>query len=451
VIRRKECMNFEEKKQQLLKEAYLLEDKIQFNENYKKGFFGLVEDIILYLLQTQNVFFGQFMLRIKRGINIKITVPIATIPKRDGFNMYFNPFLFLNCSKKEMVALFKHEIYHIMNSHFERERKLKDRFSKDAIGVALDISINQYIKDLPVYSEKLNNVNMQYNLSLEENRSIEEYSEEIYKSIKSRTKKSKTSKDDNFEYEIDTTKAHELWDEIQISEEDIKNLTKKIAISSYNENTPKGLANIILAYEEKAEISWQVVLKNILPTVKSGYKKTITRKNRRQPDRIDLRGRLPRSETELIVAIDISASMKEDDIHKILVEILSITASAKNKVTIIECDNEIRNIYEIRNEKDIHNRSKNNGSTKFTPVFKYIIDNNLRNAVLIYFTDGVGEKELGIKPINKKTIWVISGNEELSVKNQYGEVKRINTEKKEVIEANIGLRMLDEAIHEWAR
>jgi len=444
-------MNFEEKKQQLLKEAYLLEDKIQFNDNYKKVFFGLVEDVILYLLQTENVFFGQFMLRIKRGINIKITVPIATIPKRDGFNMYFNPFLFLNCSKKEMMALFKHEIYHIMNSHFERERKLKYRFSKEAIGVALDISINQYIKDLPVYSEKLNNVNMQYNLSLEENRSIEEYSEEIYKSIKSRTKKSKTSKDDNFEYEIDTTKAHELWDEIQISEEDINNLTKKTAISAYNENTPKGLANIILAYEEKAEISWQVVLKNILPTVKSGYKKTITRKNRRQPDRIDLRGRLPRSETELIVAIDISASMKEDDMHKILVEILSITSSAKNKVTIIECDNEIRNIYELRNEKDIHNRSENNGSTKFTPVFKYIIDNNLRNAVLIYFTDGVGEKELGIKPINKKTIWVISGNEELSIKNQYGEVKRINTEKKEVIEANIGLKMLNEAIHDWAR
>ena len=39
--------------------------------------------------------------------------------------------------------------------------------------------------------------------------------------------------------------------------------------------------------------------------------------------------------------------------HKILVEILSITSSTKNKVTIIECDNEIRNIYELRNEKDI--------------------------------------------------------------------------------------------------
>jgi len=444
-------MDFEEKKQQLLKEAYSLKDNVKFNDDYKRNFFELVEDVILYLLQTQDAFFGQFMLRIRRGINIVITVPIATIPKRDGFNMYFNPFLFLNCSKKEMASLFKHEIYHIMNSHFERERKLKHRFNKEAIGVALDISVNQYIKDLPAYSKKINGINMEYNLSLEENRSIEEYAEEIYKSIKSRIKENKISKDNDLKFEIDITKAHELWDEIQLSEEDIKSLTKKTAISAYNKNTPKGLENIILAYEEKAEISWQAVLKDILPTVKSGYKKTITRRDRRQPDRLDLRGRLPKNETELIVAIDISASMNDDDMHRILVEILSITSSTRNKVIIIECDNEIRNIYELRTEKDIRKRSNNNGSTQFAPVFQYIIDNNLRNVVLIYFTDGVGEKELSVKPINRNTIWVVSGNQELSLKNPYGEVKRINSEKKEVIEGNIGLKMLNEAIHEWAR
>jgi predicted metal-dependent peptidase len=467
-------MDFEEKRQQLLKEAYLsrepksmilcesltqrtdvsrasLEDKLNFNEDYRNRFFELVEDVILYLLQTQDIFFGQFMLRVKRSININLTVPIATIPKRDGFNMYFNPFFFLNCTKREMAALFKHEIYHIMNSHFERERKLKNKFNKEAIGVALDISINQYIKDLPGYSKKLAGTNMEYNIFLEENRSIEEYAEKIYKSIKSRIKESKINKDDDSKYELDVTKAHELWDEIELSEEDIKSLTKKTAISAYNKNTPEGLESIILAYEEKPEISWQEVLKNILPVVKAGYKKTITRKDRRQPDRLDLRGRLPKSETELIVAIDISASMKDEHIHKILIEVLSIASISKSKVTIIECDNEIRNIYKLTSENDIQKRAKDNGSTEFTPIFQYIVDNNLRKSVLIYFTDGVGEKELKVKPINKNTIWVISGNEDLSIKNSYGEIKRINTEEKEIIEGNIGLKMINEAIHDWAR
>lgn len=188
------------------------------------------------------------------------------------------------------------------------------------------------------------------------------------------------------------SKAHDLWEEIQVSEEDIRNLTKKTAISAYTEGAPEGIGKIILAYKEKAEIPWQTVLKNILPTVKSGYKKTITRRDRRQPERLDLRGRLPKTEAELIVAIDISASMNEEDMHKILIEILTITASTNNKITIIECDNEIRNIYEIKSERDIHKRAKDNGSTEFTPVFEYIRDNNLRESVLIYFTDGVGEK-----------------------------------------------------------
>ncbi|AQS11846.1 hypothetical protein CLOBY_40040 [Clostridium saccharobutylicum] len=444
-------MDFNEKKEQVLKEIYLLDTHNQFNNSHKRQFFDLVEDVILYLLQSEDAFFGQFMLRIKRGIRFDLKVPIATIPQRDGFNMYFNPVLFLNCTKKEMAALFKHEIYHIMSSHFQRERKMKQSLNKEAVSVALDISINQYIKDLPAYSKKLESVNMEYKIILRENRSIEEYAEEIYKSIKSRINKNKISKDNDSKSEIDMTRAHELWEEIDISEEDIENLTKKTALSSYNKSTPEGLQKIIKAYEEKPEIPWQVVLKSILPTMKSGYKKTITRRNRRQSERLDLRGRLPENETEVIVAIDISASMKDDDLHKILVEILSITSNTTNKITIIECDNEIRNIYKLRSERDIKKRSKNNGSTEFTPVFKYIIDNNLRNVVLIYFTDGVGEKELGVKPINKKTLWVISGNEELSLNNSYGEIKRINKERKQIIEGNVGLQMVNEVIHEWAR
>lgn len=143
--------------------------------------------------------------------------------------------------------------------------------------------------------------------------------------------------------------------------------------------------------------------------------------------------------------------MKDEDIHKILIEVLSIASISKSKVTIIECDNEIRNIYKLTSENDIQKRAKDNGSTEFTPVFQYIVDNNLRKSVLIYFTDGVGEKELKVKPINKNTIWVISGNKDLSIKNSYGEIKRINTEEKEIIQGNIGLKMINEAIHEWAR
>lgn len=444
-------MDFDEKREELLRQAYRFENIREFDETYKRRFFDLVEDVILSLLQGEDTFFGQFMLRIKRDIRPDLTYPIGTVPKRDGFNMYFNPFMFLNCDKKEMAALFKHEIYHIMNSHFEREKNMKNSISKEAISIALDISINQYIKNLPGWSKRIDGISMEYNIMLSENRSVEEYGEQIYKAIKSRIKEPKVNKDDEFEYDIDLEKAHDLWEEIDLSEEDIKALTKKTALSAYDKSAPEGLEKIILSYGEKAEIPWQVILKNILPKVKSGYKKTIMRRNRRQPERLDLRGRLPKNETELIVAIDISASMKEEDLHKILIEILAITANSKNKVTVIECDNEIRSIYKLTNRNDIRKRSRDNGATEFTPVFKYISENNLRNVVLIYFTDGVGEKELEIKPINRKTLWVICGDEELSLRNPYGEIKRISMNNKQALGGNIGLQMVNEAIHDWAR
>lgn len=444
-------MNFDEKREQLLKEAYKIEENQSFNDDYKRRFFDLIQDTILFLLEKDDAFFGQFMLRVKRNIRTDIKAPIATIPKMDGFNMFFNPYLFLDCSKREMAALLKHEIYHIINSHFYREKELKNRYNKEAIGAAMDISINQYIKDLPSYCKKLDNINMEYNLDLKENRSIEEYAEEIYKSIKSRVKENNKCLEDDDLHEVDMTKAHEIWDEVDIKEEDIESLTKKTAISAYNKNAPEGLEKIILSYNQKAEIPWQKVLKNLLPCVKSGYKKTTTRRNRRQPERLELRGVLPKTETEVVVAIDISASIKDDDLRKILIEILSITSNTKNKITIIECDNQVRRVYKLRSERDIQKRSADNGSTKFSPVFKYIAENNMKNSVLIYFTDGVGEKELEVKPFNKKTIWVISGNEELSLSNSYGEVKHINTEKHEVLEGNIGLQMVNAVIHDWAR
>lgn len=444
-------MDFNEEREELLKEVFLMDEKKKCGDFYNRRFFDIVEKVILYLLQGQDAFFGQFMLSIKREIRFDIKVPIATIPKRDGFNMYFNPFFFLNCTKREMAALLKHEIYHIMNLHFEREKQLKNRFSKEAVGVALDISINQYIKDLPGYSRKLEAINMEHNLNLAENRSVEEYAEEIYKSIKSRIKKDKFNENGNEEFLLEMDKAHEIWDEIDIDEESINSLTKKTAISAYNKNTPEGLEKIILAYDEKPEISWELVLKNAIPAMKSGYKKTIVRRNRRQPERFDLRGTLPKNEAEVVVAIDISASMKDDEMKKILIEILSITHASKNKVTVIECDNEIRKVYKLRSEKDIQKRCRENGSTLFSPVFKYIRDKNMKNCILVYFTDGVGEKELEIKPFNKKTLWVICGDDELSLKEPYGEVKRIHREKYEKLEGNIGLQMVNEVIHDWAR
>lgn len=445
-------MRFEDTRNSLLKQALNFQTKEDLNSDFKKEFFYLVENVVIDMLEKEDAFFGQFMIKIKRDIRLDITWPLATVPKLDGFTMYFNPILFLMCNKNEMGALFKHEIYHIMYAHYDREKALKNKYTKLAVNLALDISINQFIKNLPMNAHRIDTVAIEYEVKLNEDMVCEIYAEKIERAIKKKEKHIiNNEKDDSICSVIDLSKAHDIWSEAQLNKDFLKDLTKKTAINAFKGKGPKDIEAIINAYTERPEISWKDLLKKLLPSLRAGQKKTVTRRNRRQPDRLELRGTLPNNVPEILVAIDISASMSDAEVYKIMIEILDITKTRSNKITVIECDKEVRRVYEIKSKNDIKKRLTNTGATLFTPVFEYIKKNNLRNHVLIYFTDGVGEEELKVKPVNANTIWVLTGDYNLSLRKPYGEVRRINGKGKDLEVETSPLNLMREFIHEWAR
>lgn len=419
-------MNFIESRDSLFKKALTFEKETDVTGDFTRKFNIFIEKIVISMLNGEDSFFGNFMIKVERKIRLNISWPIGTKPKIEGYEMYFNPMLILQYSQKEIEALIKHEIYHIMYNHFNREKELKQRFNKLAVSLALDISINQFIKNMPGDAKRIESISNEFDVELKDNRSVEEYAYILHtKMEQDKKEKKKKGKSSKIVREIDEESAHDIWEEIDLSQDSLKDITRKTAMSSLKGTVPKNILKIIQGYSEKEEISWQKLLKNLLPSIKNGQKKTSTRRNRRQPERLDIRGSLSDKTPEIIVAIDISASMTENDIRKIIIEVLALTRDRVNKITVIECDNEIRSIYNLTSSKDIRERSKKNGATAFTPVFNYIRENNMRNRILIYFTDGVGEKELGVKPINSKTIWVLTGDENLSLEKPFGEVKRL--------------------------
>ncbi|MDY4077734.1 MAG: VWA-like domain-containing protein [Clostridium sp.] len=445
-------MNFLDKKKSLFEKVANIESANEIGNDYKREFFDFLSNIVIDMLQGEDNFFGAFMLKMEKDIRFDITWPIATVPKLNGFIMYFNPILFLQYEKLEMAALFKHEIYHMMYSHYTREKTLKDKYSNDAVQIALDISVNQFIKNLPADSKRLDYVNKEFNINLKSNRSIEEYADILQKELEKKVKSSDKVKDsDKIARKLDISRAHELWEGIDVSNEIIDNNVKKIAVSIIEDKAPENIHKLIAGYNKKGELSWEEIIKRLLPSMRSGYKKTIMRRDRRQPERIELRGKLPNMIPEITVAIDISASMSDEDIKKIMIEILALTQSRRGKITVIECDDKIRRIYKLRSPKDIRKRKSNTGSTAFSPVFEYMKENNLRNNILIYFTDGIGEKELTIKPVNNNTIWVLSGKEELSLEKSFGIIKRINQNKVVGEGKSSALDMIREVVSNLAR
>ena len=445
-------MNFLDKKKSLFEKVANIESVNEIGNDYKREFFDFLSNIVIDMLQGEDNFFGAFMLKMEKDIRFDITWPIATVPKLNGFIMYFNPILFLQYEKLEMAALFKHEIYHMMYSHYSREKTLKDKYSNDVVQIALDISVNQFIKNLPADSKRLDYVNKEFNINLKSNRSVEEYADILQKELEKKVKSSDKVKDsDKIVRKLDISRAHELWEGIDVSNEIIDNNVKKIALSIKKDKAPEDIHKLVANYNKKGELSWERIIKRLLPSLRSGYKKTIMRRDRRQPERIDLRGKLPNMLPEITVAIDISASMSDEDIKKIMIEILALTQSRRGKITVIECDDKIRRIYKLRSPKDIRKRKLNTGSTAFSPVFEYMKEKNLRNNILIYFTDGVGEKELTVKPVNSNTIWVLSGKEELSLEKPFGIIKRINQNKVVGEGKSSALDMIREVVSNLAR
>lgn len=446
-------MNFHGKRSKLLKEVLDFQNSSEVSEQFKREFWELVEYIVISMLDKDDNFFGLFMIQVKREIDLHVTWPLATTITLGGFTMYFNPALFLQCDLREMQALFKHEIYHIMLGHYEREKSLKDKYSKLAISTAMDIAVNQYVKYLPLWCNTLDRVNKEFNLELKEDMTMEQYAELLQEAIGKKKQFQQINIDKNNSYvkEVSQENAHDLWNSGDLPFDNMKEIRKKIATNAYKGKAPRNIEVEIKLLEEKPEIQWNQCLKNLLPSVKRGYRKTITRKDRRMPERLDLRGKLPNSIPQLLIAIDISASMSHKEVEKIMVEILAITKNKQASIKVIECDNEIRRIYQLRTPKDIRVRSKKNGSTSFSPVFSYIKVNNLREHVLIYFTDGVGEQELKVKPINYKTLWVLTGNQNLSLKKPYGQIKRLQRVEVENYGYTYGLQAMREVIHEWAR
>ncbi len=206
----------------------------------------------------------------------------------------------------------------------------------------------------------------------------------------------------------------------------LKNLQKKSINSSQKGKVPAYLESMISSLKNsKGELSWNLYLKRLMGTVESNKKKTITRRNRRQPNRLDLRGELRGHKAEIAVALDISGSISDEEFKQAIKEVLNIVKNYNHEITIIECDNEIRRVYKVRSVKDIKDRINIRGGTKFTPVFDYA--NNKKINLLIYFTDGKGENKLQVIPRGYKILWVISGRgDKLSLKEPYGAVKKLS-------------------------
>ena len=422
--------NFEILKSELYDEISNVKSIRDMPSNFTNDFLKLVTMVNFMLIDDKDNFYGYFLLQMSREIKYDISSPTAVNFKLSRYIIYFNPYIFLNLTAEQMKSAIKHEIYHILSFHLKRARGLKTKYSTLAINMAMDIVVNQYLDCLPPFSITIDSINSKYRLNLQQYMGMEYYAKEIQKALDLLEEDDESgeddSKDKHIEKEYDARKTHDLWEEsIEVDEETLENFTQKYAMLSEKGKVPLYLEGILKGLRnEKGEIPWNLYLKKIMGTLESDKKKTVARRSRRQPNRLDLRGELRGHTARITLAIDVSGSISDEEFKGAIKEVFNIVKTYKHEITLIECDTQIRQVYKVKSINSIRERCTSRGGTKFTPVFNYV--NGTDTNILIYFTDGKGEEKLDVLPKGYKTLWVISGRgDKLSLKEPFGTIKKL--------------------------
>lgn len=454
---------FEDEREMLLL-GYTYYDFLAYRDKLKKRFFKIVELVIFDMLKT-DYFFGQITVQMGRETQIEKKERVTLGINIDEFQLIFNPILFLQLDFEGMKKEIIHEILHLFFQHPTEYQKFKNRFSNSALSQALDKDLedkkngidNNSLEEMAgkyqskeeqneqgkeENSEKESNLgqrNLEENLSkkretLENSQEFKDFPQEMQEKIKNRLNEERNQK---FPLEKENYEDfHSGWE--KNGEFDPRTINK--AFYKIVENVlekDRGLMPVYLdgyfqkLLSGKGELKWQQILKRELGKLPVPYKKTITRKDRRQPKRLDLKGRLPKYICKIFVAIDTSGSMGEKELEYAFNEIFGIIKHSEYKLSVIECDAIIEKIYEVKRKKDVQFKVRGRGGTAFQPVFDYLQKRRERDYLLIYFTDGYGEKSLREKPKNGRVLWVITGGspKNLSLEKPYGQVRGLDYKK----------------------
>ena len=416
----------------------------------RESFLKVFEMIKMIMISKKDRYYGCFLMNFELIIDYSNIHEAGVSMDVYPFQMMVNPLLFGLNSLPEMVYKICHEIEHIVLNHpaeMLRSNPSKDPAKRMKLNVAMDASINDRLNmeisknDFRVLSEPPNIVTSKFlreyfRLHFKELQAYDYYYEHMP------DKDGEAGADgliiivkEGFGNQLMTAKKREgivpihFWTEID-NPEDIESLIRKF-VSDVYDGMPDSLRSNLPDYQKEAlerllappVISWKYILKRYIGTIPYGHRKTRTRLSRRQPERYDVSGRISNRLIKLIIAIDTSGSMSKELLESIFIEVFGIIGTKMCETTIIECDAEIQRVYKAHSIKDVSLEVSGRGGTSYIPVIEYINANRqFRDAVLVYFTDGMGDKSIP-RPLTYKTLWVLhDDNCELSVRNPYGEV-----------------------------
>ena len=218
-----------------------------------------------------------------------------------------------------------------------------------------------------------------------------------------------------------TLDSHELWDAISDEDEELASqMMEKIlegAAEKSRGNTPGNLEELLALWKRPPVISWKRVLKKFVSSKVGAKTGTIKRRDRRQPRRMDIKGKKTFYDVpEIIVGIDTSGSMSDEEILGGLVEINEVARITGSNLNIVQIDTVIQGMDEY-NPKQKKFKRRGCGGTDMSAMMRYLLKEKVKYDVLIMISDmfieDVSSHEDWQKA-KKPTLWLNTSGTEVS-------------------------------------
>ncbi len=345
-------------------------------------------------------FYGIFLLSLRKEIvNGNHPVKTAAVgPNGLNFTLYVNEDFWKTLSDKECLSILQHEMAHLCFFHLTEHFKASNH---TLMNIAMDASINQYIQNLPADCVTVESLSKQCGKNLELKRGAWYYYNELLEYA---------NKNPKFMDQFNNIDSHDLWPGEEMGEAErtlydnqIKSRLKETAeqIVKQAGKVPGELSSILEAIKNKPPVfNWKRYFRRLIGnSITSEIQLTRMRPSKRFPD---ARGIRMKRKPNIMVAVDTSGSISQDDLKDFFSEIHHIWKTGVN-VTVVEIDTKIQKIFEYKGNQSIEVSGM--GGTDLTDAITYYKQHRDFSSCII-FTDGyLSTFNL---PVCQSLIWVIT-------------------------------------------
>ncbi len=385
-------------------------------------------------LMLKEPFFGHFFSSIVKEISEKISSINISLNRKQTIKIVVNPYYWQNVlsvlaingeideleTQKLRYGAIKHQILHIILKHPMRYLEFGN---KKLFHIAADLTVNQYIesdeltedaitlKPFPEFGmKKGQGLDYYYKqlsdqldgMAKSDNAQESEEQNQSQQELKNLMDQPNEQLDqhDNWDDFSDITKAEQKIIEDAINESLIQtvNRVKKDTFGSLP-GFLKSYLNVVIDTKEP-HINWKRILRIFTASsTRTQLKNTIRRPSKRYGTSPGIK---IHSKQKILVAIDTSGSVKEDELHAFFAELYHIWKQGA-EIRIVECDVKIQANYLYKGIPP--NQISGRGGTNFDAPLQYANDTYLPDAI-VYFTDGHAEKPT--VTTRRPILWMIS-------------------------------------------